>query len=106
MVTVRGCSAPPRTRCTGAVRADSGDAFHRWIYSNYSGYPVVYLGKLPLPDLVQRDRELAAGWLQVHGALALVLAVVVGLHVLAALYHQFVVRDGTLRRMFTWQAPS
>lgn len=74
-----------------------------WIFSNYSGYPVVYLGKIPLPDLVERDRELAAVWVQVHGTLAVIFAVVVGIHVLAALYHQFVARDGTLRRMFTWR---
>lgn len=76
-----------------------------WIYSNYSGYPVVYLGKVPLPNLVERDRELAATWVQVHGTLAVVLAVLVAGHVLAALYHQFVLKDGTLRRMFTWRTP-
>lgn len=75
-----------------------------WIYSNYSGYRVVYLGKLPLPNLVERDKEMAAAWLQVHGNLAMILAVMVGLHVLAALQHQFIVRDGTLRRMLTWRA--
>jgi cytochrome b561 len=75
-----------------------------WIYSNYSGYPVVYLGKLPLPDLVERNRELAAVWLDVHTTLAVVLATVAGVHVLAALYHQFIVRDGTLRRMLSWRA--
>ncbi len=76
-----------------------------WIYSNYSGYPVVYLGKVPLPNLVERDRGLASSWVQVHGTLAVVLAVVVAGHVLAALYHQFVLKDGTLLRMFTWRAP-
>jgi len=74
-----------------------------WIYSNASGYPVVYLGKLPLPNLVERDRELAAAWVQVHGNLAMILAVLVGLHVLAALQHQFITRDNTLRRMLTWR---
>ena len=34
-----------------------------WIYSNATGYRVVYLGKLPLPNLVERDKELAAAWL-------------------------------------------
>lgn len=76
-----------------------------WVYSNYSGYPVVYLGKLPLPNLVERDRELAATWLDIHATLGIVLALVVGGHVLAALYHQFIARDGTLMRMFTWRAP-
>jgi cytochrome b561 len=75
-----------------------------WIYSNASGYRVVYLGKLPLPNLVDRDKELAAAWLQVHGNLAMILAVLLGLHVLAALQHQFIARDATLRRMLTWRA--
>jgi cytochrome b561 len=75
-----------------------------WIYSNATGYRVVYLGKLPLPNLVERDKELAAAWLQVHGNLAMILAVLVGLHVLAALQHQFIARDNTLRRMLSWRA--
>lgn len=74
-----------------------------WIYSNASGYPVVYLGKLPLPDLVARDRELAATWLEVHHTLATVMAVLVAVHVLAALHHHFIVRDNTLRRMLAWR---
>jgi cytochrome b561 len=75
-----------------------------WIYSNATGYRVVYLGKLPLPNLVARDKDLAADWLQVHHLLAWTLAVVIGLHVLAALHHQFIVRDNTMRRMLTWRA--
>jgi cytochrome b561 len=74
-----------------------------WIYSNAAGYPVVYLGKLPLPNLVERDKELAAAWLQVHGSLAFTLAVLVGLHVLAALQHHFIAKDNTLRRMLAWR---
>jgi cytochrome b561 len=76
-----------------------------WAYSNASGYPIVYLGKLPLPDLVDRDKELAAQLVKVHGTLAAVLAVSVALHLLAALEHHFIRKDGTLRRMLTW-APS
>lgn len=75
-----------------------------WVYSNASGYPVVYLGKLPLPNLVGRDKALAADWLLVHQWLAWTLAAMVALHVLAALHHQFIVRDNTLRRMLTWRA--
>lgn len=75
-----------------------------WVYSNASGYPVVYLGKLPLPNLVERDRELAATWLEVHEVLAISLAVLVAVHVLAALHHQFIVRDNTLRRMLAWRS--
>jgi cytochrome b561 len=74
-----------------------------WVYSNAAGYRVVYLGKLPLPNLVERDKELAATWLQVHHMLAWTLAVLVGLHLLAALQHHFIARDHTLRRMFPWR---
>ncbi len=77
-----------------------------WIYSNLTGYPVVYLGRIPLPDLVERNRELADTWVQVHATLGIILAVVVAGHVLAALYHQFIVRDGTLLRMFAWRGKS
>jgi cytochrome b561 len=75
-----------------------------WAYSNATGYPIVYLGKLPLPDLVGRDKELAAQLVQVHGVLAVTLAVTVALHLLAALQHHFLHRDRTLRRMLTWQS--
>lgn len=74
-----------------------------WAYSNASGYPIVYLGKLPLPDLVTKDKVLAAQLVEVHGALAITLAATVALHVLAALQHHFLHKDGTLRRMLTWR---
>jgi cytochrome b561 len=76
-----------------------------WAYSNASGYAIVYLGKLPLPDLVERDKVLAAQLVEVHGTLAVVLAVSVALHVLAALEHHFVRKDRTLRRMLSWRGP-
>jgi cytochrome b561 len=75
-----------------------------WIYSNASGYPVVYLGKLPLPNLVERNRELAAQCKELHELLATALVALVVLHVLAALQHHFLKKDDTLRRMFAWHA--
>lgn len=77
-----------------------------WIYSNLTGYPVVYLGKIPLPDLAERNRELADIWVNVHATLGIVLATVVAGHVLAALHHQFILRDGTLLRMLAWRGAS
>ena len=74
-----------------------------WCYSNASGYPIVYLGWIPLPDLVGKDKALAAQWVAVHGALAITLTVIVALHVLAALQHHFIHKDGTLRRMLSWR---
>jgi cytochrome b561 len=74
-----------------------------WIYSNASGFPVVYLGKLPLPNLVGRDKAMADLWHEVHEVLATVLVVTVVLHLLAALQHHFLHKDNTLRRMLTWR---
>lgn len=74
-----------------------------WAYSNATGYPIVYLGKIPLPDLVGRDKVLAEQLVRVHGTLAVLLAVIVSLHVLAALEHHFIRRDSTLRRMLSWR---
>ena len=73
-----------------------------WTYSNAAGYPIVYLGLLPLPDLVEKNKELAEQWLQVHEVLGWALASIVILHLLAVLKHQFIDRDGTLGRMWRW----
>ena len=70
-----------------------------WSYSAAAGFPVVLFGVLPLPDPVGKDRVLAELLRGVHGALAWALAVLVLLHVAAALKHQFVDRDGLLGRM-------
>lgn len=71
-----------------------------WAYSSASGYPVVYLGVLPLPDCVPKDKALAAQLKDLHELLTNVLLVVVAAHVGAALKHQFIDRDGLLRRMW------
>jgi cytochrome b561 len=71
-----------------------------WAYSSAAGFPVVLFGVLPLPDWVAADRELAAALKPLHKALAYTLAAGIALHVAAALKHQFVDRDGLLRRMW------
>lgn len=75
-----------------------------WLYSSASGFPVVYLKIWQLPDLVHKDRELARILVQVHGLLAWSIAWLVVLHVGAALKHQFVDHDATLRRMWFGRA--
>ena len=52
-----------------------------------------------LPRIMPVGSKLGHAFGDVHGNLAVVLAVLVGLHVAAGVYHQFVVRDDTLRRM-------
>jgi len=70
-----------------------------WINASWRGMPIVMFG-LELPQLVATR---AAGWDwtgDVHALLAnYLLLTLVGLHVLAALYHYFIRRDGVLQRM-------
>jgi cytochrome b561 len=70
-----------------------------WAYSSAKGYPIVWFGVLPLPDLVAPDKALAEVLIEVHGAAAWGLIGLVGLHVAAALKHQFIDKDGLLGRM-------
>jgi cytochrome b561 len=71
-----------------------------WAYSSAAGLPVVVFGVLPLPDFVPTDKALADIAKQVHRLLAFALALLVLLHVAAALKHHFVDRDALLARMW------
>jgi cytochrome b561 len=73
-----------------------------WIYSSATGVQVVYLGLVPLPDLVPKDKTLAAVLKAVHGTLNFTLLALVIVHSGAALKHHFVDRDAALRRMLPW----
>jgi cytochrome b561 len=70
-----------------------------WAYSSAAGFPIVWFGVLPLPDFVAPDKALAALIKPVHGLLADGLALLVLLHVAAALKHQWIDRDRLLGRM-------
>jgi cytochrome b561 len=60
---------------------------------------VVGIGRLHLPRLMPAGSKLGHDMGDIHGDLAIVLAVVIGLHVAAGLYHQFIRKDDTLLRM-------
>ncbi len=70
-----------------------------WSFSSASGVQVVYLGLVPLPDLVPKDRQTAAVLLTVHQTLNFTLLALVCLHTAAAFKHHFVDRDAVLARM-------
>ncbi len=59
----------------------------------------VGIGPLRLPRLMAAGSKLGHEMGDIHGDLAVVLAVVIGLHVAAGLYHHFIRRDNTLLRM-------
>ncbi len=70
-----------------------------YFYSLASGYPVVYLGKFPLPVLIAKNKDLADNLKVVHYWLNMGLASLVVLHALAALKHHFINRAAVLTRM-------
>lgn len=70
-----------------------------WAYSSAAGFPVVLFGVWPLPDFVPVDRELSETLKPVHEWLGLGMGALLLAHVAGALKHQFVDRDGLLRRM-------
>jgi cytochrome b561 len=74
-----------------------------WINASWRGMPIVMFG-LEVPPLIAKN---AAGWQwtgDVHGLLAnYVMLALVGLHVVAALYHRIVRNDGVLERMLPGQ---
>jgi cytochrome b561 len=70
-----------------------------WLMSSAKGFQTVYLGLLPLPDLLSKDKVLGDALAALHEVLNITLLVLVVAHVAAAVKHQFVDRDGTLARM-------
>ncbi len=70
-----------------------------WTYSSMAGFPIVWFGVLPLPDLVAVDKEFAKVIKPVHATLAYTLLALVVVHIAAALKHQWIDRDGLLERM-------
>ena len=70
-----------------------------WLMSSAKGFTTVWLGLVPLPDLVDKNRELGKVLTDVHKWLNLALAGMIAAHVLAALKHHFIDRDGLLARM-------
>jgi cytochrome b561 len=59
----------------------------------------VGIGPLQLPRLMPAGSKLGHAMGDIHGDLAVVLALVIGLHAAAGLYHHFIRKDDTLRRM-------
>lgn len=70
-----------------------------WLYSSATGVQVVYLGLLPLPNLLPKDDALADALKIVHVTLNSTLFGLVCIHAAAALKHHFIDRDTVLARM-------
>ncbi len=63
------------------------------------GKPLPFFGLFSIPLPVAASEEGHHWWEEVHEATWKAIALLVGVHVLAALYHHFVAKDDVLRRM-------
>lgn len=69
-----------------------------WITLSASGKAIPFFG-VELPALVGPSKDLAGLVQEVHETLGTIGYFLIGLHALAALFHHYVVKDDTLRRM-------
>ena len=69
-----------------------------WALLSAKGAPIPFFG-LQLPALLNESKALAESIKEVHETVATVGYFLVGLHAAAALYHHYLLRDDTLRRM-------
>ncbi len=78
-----------------------------WLMSSAKGFQTVWFGVLPLPDLVNKDKELGDLLLEVHEVLNYLMAGLVLAHIGAALKHHLFDHDDVLARMlpFLKRAP-
>ena len=70
-----------------------------WLMSSALGFQTVYLGVLPLPDLLEKDKLLGEQLKFLHMFLNYTLAALVLMHIGAALKHHLIDRDDILARM-------
>ena len=69
-----------------------------WAYVSARGRPAALWG-IPLPALLEKNRELADQIHAWHEWTGWALLALIAAHAAAALFHHFVLRDGVLRRM-------
>lgn len=70
-----------------------------WLMSSAKGFQTVYFRVLPIPDLLDKNKEIGDLLALVHKSLNLLFVAVLAGHIGAALKHHFIDRDDILTRM-------
>jgi cytochrome b561 len=70
-----------------------------WLMSSAKGFQTVWFGLLPLPNLLEKNKEIGDLLQTVHWAFNMVLVAIVLGHAAAAMKHHFLSRDDVLTRM-------
>lgn len=101
----------PPDHVSSVSQRETANLVHAWMYwlllivpalgwIGISLYPaLVVFDAVALPALLPPDRPASEPVFVAHRIAAFMLLSLIGLHVVAALYHQFIRRDGLLRRM-------
>jgi cytochrome b561 len=70
-----------------------------WLMSSAKGFQTVWFGVLPIPDLLDKNKEWGDALQAIHQNLNLLFVAVIVGHIGAALKHHFIDRDDVLTRM-------
>ncbi len=70
-----------------------------WLMSSAKGFQTVWFGVLPIPDLLDKNKELGDLLQQLHMLLNLAFIAILAGHIGAALKHHFIDKDDILTRM-------
>lgn len=74
-----------------------------WWVSDTSRIPFEAFWLVPVPDLLEANRDASQVAEVVHGILTKTLLVLIVVHIAAALRHHFILRNDTLRRMLPFR---
>lgn len=74
-----------------------------WLYASAAGLSASWFGLFSVPDLVAKDPGRAELFKALHIGLVSLLALLVALHVGAALRHRLILRDSVMHRMLPWK---
>lgn len=74
-------------------------SFSGFIMSNAAGYSINFFGMISLPLILEKSESTAHLFNEMHEILAPIFLVIAILHILAAFYHHFYLKDETLNRM-------
>ena len=75
-----------------------------WLLSSAKGVPTIWFGVLPLPDLLEKDKELGHLLHEVHESLNYLMLLLLAGHIAAAFKHHWIDRDDILKRMLPSRA--
>lgn len=69
------------------------------LMSSFGGYPIPFFNWFKLPISLPTNKALGEFFYDIHVWTSYFIIAIVAIHILAALYHQYIKKDGVLKRM-------